>query len=99
MYVDRPLKERQKLAEARLELKARIAKGEGGLTIQDHKVVKTQRWINHTRPQGGEIPRPLGNPRPTLHSKWRPITAELIFAMLNAGSLLNKTEELADIAR
>ncbi len=43
VYVNRPLKERQKLAEARLELKARIAKGEGGLAIQDHKVVKTQR--------------------------------------------------------
>ncbi len=42
-HVDRPLKERQKLAEARLELKARIAKGERGLTIQDLKVVKTQR--------------------------------------------------------
>ncbi len=27
-HVDRPLKERQKLAEVRLELKARIAKGE-----------------------------------------------------------------------
>ncbi len=41
--VDSPLKERQKLAEARLELKARIAKGERELTIQDLKVVKTQR--------------------------------------------------------
>ncbi len=43
LSVDRPLKERQKLAEARLELKARIAKGERGLTIQVLKVVKTQR--------------------------------------------------------
>ncbi len=42
-HVDHPLKKRQKLAEARLELKARIAKGESGLTIQDLKVVKTQR--------------------------------------------------------
>ncbi len=41
-HVNRPLKERQQLAEARLELKARIAKGERGLTIQDLKVVKTQ---------------------------------------------------------
>ncbi len=42
-YVDRPLTERQKLTEPRLELKARIAKGEKLLTIQDLKVVKTQR--------------------------------------------------------
>ncbi len=42
-HVDRSLKERQKLAEARLELKARMAKGERGLTIQDLKVVKAQR--------------------------------------------------------
>ncbi len=40
-HVDRPLKERQKLEEARLELNARIAKLEKGLTIQDLKVVKT----------------------------------------------------------
>ncbi len=43
LHVDRPLKERQKLVEARLEPKARIAKGERGLNIQDLKVVKTQR--------------------------------------------------------
>ncbi len=61
--------------------------------------------INHTRPQGGENPtalhlaRPLGNPRPLLYTRWRPITAELVFAVLNAGSLLNKTEELADLAQ
>ncbi len=61
--------------------------------------------INNTRPQGGENPtalplaRPLGNPRPALHTRWRPITAELVFAMLNAGSLLNKTEELANLAQ
>ncbi len=42
-HVDRPLKERQKLAEARLELKARIAKGERGLILQDLKVAKTER--------------------------------------------------------
>ncbi len=42
-HVDRPLKERQELAEARLELKARIAKGERGLTVQDLKVMKAQR--------------------------------------------------------
>ncbi len=42
-HVDRTLKERQKLAEDRLELKARIAKGERRLTIQGLKVVKTQR--------------------------------------------------------
>ncbi len=42
-HVDRPLKERQKQAEARLELKACIAKGERGLTIQALTVVKTQR--------------------------------------------------------
>ncbi len=61
--------------------------------------------ITNTRPQGGENPtalplaRPLGNPRPALHTRWRPITAELVFAMLNAGSLLNKTEELTDRAQ
>ncbi len=42
-HVNRPLKDRQKLAEVRLELKARIAKGERGFTIHDLKVVKTQR--------------------------------------------------------
>ncbi len=42
LHVDRPLIERQKLAEARLDLKARTAKGERELTIQDLKVVKTQ---------------------------------------------------------
>ncbi len=42
-HVDRPLTERQKLADSRLELKARIAKGKKGLTIQDLTVVKTQR--------------------------------------------------------
>ncbi len=63
---DSPLKERQKLAEDRMDLKARIAKGERGLTTQDLKVVKTR------------------------HSSWRPITAELVFAMLNAGSFSTK---------
>ncbi len=43
LHIDHPLKERQKLAEARLGLKARTAKGERGLTVQDLKVVKTQR--------------------------------------------------------
>ncbi len=61
--------------------------------------------INNSRPQGGENPtalplvRPLGNPRPALHTRWRPIPAELVFVTLNAGSLLNKTEELADLGR
>ncbi len=64
-----------------------------------------RKWINHTRPQGGENPtalplaRPLGNPRRTLHTRWRLITAQLVIAMHNAGSLLNKTEELADLAQ
>ncbi len=43
--------------------------------------------------------RPLGNPRPALNTNWEPVTTELAFAMLNAGSLLNKTEELADRAQ
>ncbi len=41
-HANLPLKEGQKLAEDRLGLKARIAKGESGLTIQDLKEVKTQ---------------------------------------------------------
>ncbi len=41
--VERPLKERQTLAEASLELKARIVKVERGLSIQNLKVVKTPR--------------------------------------------------------
>ncbi len=55
--------------------------------------------------QGGANPtalplaRPLANPSPALKTRWRPITAELVFAMLNAGSLLNKTEELTDLAQ
>ncbi len=43
LHVDRPLNQRQKLAEARLEPKERTAKGERGLTVHDLKVVKTQR--------------------------------------------------------
>ncbi len=59
-------------------------KGERGLTIQDLKVVKTQRsylWRD-----------------PSLNTSWGQITAELACGMLNAGSLLNKAEELADLA-
>ncbi len=58
--------------------------------------------INHTKPQGKNptaLARPLGNPRPILHTRWRPITADVVFAMLNTGSLLSKTEELADLAQ
>ncbi len=44
LFLCRPSwKERQKLATACQEMKARIAKGERRLTIQDLKVVKTQR--------------------------------------------------------
>ncbi len=41
-HFDRPIKEREKLAEACQELNARREKGERGLTIQGHVVVKIQ---------------------------------------------------------
>ncbi len=42
-HIHRPWKERSKLAEAGLGLKACIAKGEGGIATQEHKVMKGQR--------------------------------------------------------
>ncbi len=44
-HFDRLKKERQKLAEAHQELKARREKGEGGLTIQGLMVVQIQRSL------------------------------------------------------
>ncbi len=66
-------------------MKARIAKVEKGLTIQIFKVVKKTTALT--------VARPLGNPRPANHTSWRPIIAE----SPNAGSLLNKTEELTGV--
>ncbi len=49
-FVDRPQKDRQKLAVAQIELKTRIAKVERGLVIQHLKVGKSNDPTRDTAP-------------------------------------------------
>ncbi len=73
-----------------------IGRGQPGTEIAHSE---SRERVYHTNLQGGEkttaltMARPLGNPRPASHTSWRPIIAELP----NAGSLLNKTEELPGV--
>ncbi len=86
-YFGRTKKEREKLAKARHELKARREKGERELIIQCLIVVQIRRTY---------LWRDPFSPSPQSHRQR--VKTQLGIAMFNAGSLMNKLDELNNLA-